>query len=503
MAHTTSPSSAADSSERCQTGISGLDTILGGGLTKHRLYLLEGTPGTGKTTCGLQFLLTGMANGESGLYITLSETASELRAVAASHGWSLEGLTLYELIDEENLNPDFQQTILHPSEIELGETINNVMRLVDELKPSRVIFDSLSEMRLLAQNSLRYRRQILAFKHFFSTRNCTVLLLDDRSTESGDLQLHSIVHGVIRLEQLPQEFGNERRRLHIIKMRGIKFSGGYHDFVLETGGMSLFPRLVASSHPNRFDDTIVSTGLPEFDALLGGGLVRGTNTLLNGPSGVGKTTTAIGCVLSALQRGERAAYYLFDEGKDTLLSRSRSLGMDISPYLEDGSLVLYQINPAALSPGEFTTRIRHAVEVENRKFAVIDSLNAYLQAMPGEKFLLLQMHKILSYLSRQGVTTMLVLGQHGLIGEIRSDVDLSYLSDSVVMFRYFEAHGDIATAISVIKSRTNHHARTIHEFRLQPQNGLQIGPPLKNFEGILSGLPTYRGATPMMNSNAD
>lgn len=502
MAQTPS-ASASGVPERCLTGISGLDTILGGGLTRQRLYLLEGTPGTGKTTCGLQFLLTGMANGESGLYITLSETASELRAVAASHGWSLDGLALYELIDEENLNPDFQQTILHPSEIELGETISNVMRLVEELKPSRVIFDSLSEMRLLAQNSLRYRRQILAFKHFFATRNCTVLLLDDRSTESGDLQLHSIVHGVIRLEQLPQEFGNERRRLHIIKMRGIKFSGGYHDFVLETGGMSLFPRLVASNHPNQFDETIVGTGVPELDTLLGGGLVRGTNTLLNGPSGAGKTTTAICCVLSALKRGERAAYYLFDEGVDTLLSRSRSLGMDITPYLDDGSLVLYQINPAELSPGEFTTRIRHAVETENRKFAVIDSLNAYLQAMPGEKFLLLQMHEILSYLSRQGVTTMLVLGQHGLVGEIRSDVDLSYLSDSVVMFRYFEAHGNIATAVSVVKSRTNHHARTIHEFRLRPQSGLQIGPPLNNFEGILSGLPSYRGTTPMMNNNAD
>lgn len=501
MAHTISPSSSSPA--RCPTGISGLDTILGGGLTEHRLYLLEGTPGTGKTTCGLQFLLTGLAKGESGLYITLSETASELRAVAASHGWSLEGLTLYELVDEENLDPDFRQSILHPSEVELGETINNVMRLVDELKPSRIIFDSLSEMRLLAQNSLRYRRQILAFKHFFSSRNCTVLLLDDRSTEAGDLQLHSIVHGVIRLEQLPQEFGSERRRLHVIKMRGIKFSGGYHDFVLETGGMSLFPRLVASNHPNQFDDTIVSTGVTELDALLGGGLVRGTNTLLNGPSGVGKTTTAIRCVLSALKRGERAAYYLFDEGVDTLLSRSRSLGMDITPYLDDGSLVLYQINPAMLSPGEFTARICHAVEVENRKFTVIDSLNAYLQAMPGEKFLLLQMHEILSYLSRQGVTTMLVLGQHGLVGEVRSDVDLSYLSDSVLMFRYFEVRGDISTAISVIKSRTNHHARTIHEFRLQPQSGLQIGPPLKNFEGILSGLPSYQGATPMMNNNAD
>lgn len=498
------PDRAADPiPTRSATGIAGLDTILGGGITRDRLYLLEGTPGTGKTTFGLQFLLEGLAQGESGLYITLSETATELRAVAASHGWSLEGLSLYELIDEEDLNPDFQQSILHPSEIELGETIKSVIARVDELKPSRVIFDSLSEMRLLAQNPLRYRRQILALKHFFSTRKCTVLMLDDRTAEAGDLQLHSIAHGVISLEQLAQDFGTERRRLRVIKMRGISFTGGYHDFVLKTGGMHVFPRLVAAEHFAEFEDSMTSTGVPDLDTLLGGGLVRGTNTLLSGPSGVGKTTTALRCALAALQRRERAAYYLFDEGQGTLMSRARALGMDVEPYIADGSLKLHSINPAEMSPGEFTSTVRNAVENEDRSFAVIDSLNAYMQSMPGEKFLLLQMHEMLSYLSQQGVTTLLVLGQHGLVGEIRSDIDLSYLSDTILLFRFFEARGDIATAVSVVKSRISNHPRSIHEFRLSPSQGLQIGEALQDFEGIMSGLPTYRGRTPIMATNAD
>ncbi len=489
--------------ERCSTGIAGLDNILGGGITKERLYLVEGTPGTGKTTFGLQFLLQGLAVGESGLYITLSENAQELNAVAASHGWSLDGLCLYELIDEEDLDPNFQQSILHPSEIELDETVKSVIARVNEVQPARVIFDSLSEMRLLAQNPLRYRRQILALKHFFSARKCTVLMLDDRTAESGDQQLHSIAHGVISLEQLVQDFGTERRRLRVIKMRGIRFSGGYHDFVLKTGGMWVFPRLIASEHVSQFDNEIGSTGVPALDKLLGNGLMRGTSTLLSGPSGVGKTTTAIRCVLSALQRGERAAYYLFDEGASTLLIRARALGMDFEQYLRDGSLKLHQINPAEMSPGEFAATIRTAIEEEARTFTVIDSLNAYLQAMPGEQFLLLQMHEILTYLRQQGVTTLLVLGQHGLIGEVRSDLDLSYLSDTILMFRFFEVRGDISTAVSVIKSRTAHHARTIHQFRISPQLSLQVGEPLQDFEGVLSGLPTYRGNTPMLKKMSD
>lgn len=487
---------------RSPIGIDGLDIILRGGLTRNRVYLIEGTPGTGKTTVGLQFLLDGLQRGESGLYITLSETASELSAVAASHGWSLEGLWLHELIEEDTLNPDFEQSVLHPSEIELGETIRSVMNRVDALKPQRVVFDSLSEMRLLAQNPLRYRRQILALKHFFSARACTVLMLDDRAAEVGDQQLHSIAHGVIRLEQLPQEFGAERRRLRVIKMRGIRFSGGFHDFVLTTGGVRVFPRLIAADHPAEFEGSVGATGVPALDTLLGGGLMRGTNTLLSGPSGVGKTTTAVRCTLTALQRGERAAYYLFDEGLHTLLIRARALGMAIDAYIADGSLKLMQVNPATMSPGEFATMIRADVEAEGRSFCVIDSLNAYLQAMPGEKYLLLQMHEMLSYLSLQGVTTLMVLGQHGLIGEVRSDLDLSYLSDTILTYRFFEAHGEISTAISAVKNRTSHHARSIHEFRISPAAGLEVGEPLQDFEGIMSGVPTYRGKTPMLKRNA-
>jgi circadian clock protein KaiC len=372
-------------SEYASLGVSGLDDILGGGVTRDRVYLIEGTPGTGKTTLSLQFLLEGVSRGETGLYITLSETKVELNAVAATHGWSLEKISLFELVNETGLDPDSEQTILHPSEIELGETTREVMKQVDELRPSRVVFDSLSEMRLLAQSPLRYRRQILALKQFFSSRQCTVLMLDDRTSDPNDLQLHSIAHGVISLEQSPRDFGAERRRVRIVKMRGMKFRGGYHDFILDKGGLTVFPRLVASEHHAEYSEAFNSTGSKELDNLLGGGLTPGTNTLLMGPSGVGKTTTAIRCMLAALERGAKATYYLFDEGLTTLLARSVALGMDLRPYIENGALNIQQIDPAELSPGEFSSRARVAVEQNSSTFLCIDSLNAYLQSMPGEQ----------------------------------------------------------------------------------------------------------------------
>jgi circadian clock protein KaiC len=485
-------------SHRSSTGVPGLDHILGGGLTTNRVYLVEGTPGTGKTTLALQFLMEGARRGEKGLYITLSETSDELHAIADSHGWKIDVLTVFELVNDLGLDPDSDQSILHPSEMELGETTRSVIQTVDEQAPARIVFDSLSEMRLLAQNPLRYRRQILALKHYFASRRCTVLMLDDKTSEPGDQQLHSIAHGVISLEQLAQEFGPERRRLRVIKMRGLKFRGGYHDFVLDTGGIQVFPRLVAAEHHRDFTPVIRATGAPGLDDLLGGGLVPGTSTLVSGPSGIGKTTTSIRCALAALQRGERAAYFLFDEGLGTLLARSAALGMDIRPYIENGMLSVHHIDPAELAPGEFTHMLRRAIEERGASFVVIDSLNAYLQAMPGEKFLLLQMHEMLTYLSQQGITTLLVLGQHGVIGDMHSDVDLSYLSDATLSFRFFEAQGQIRTAVFVIKSRTNDHARTIHEFRLSSSHGIEVGAPLESFEGILTGLPTYRGATPML-----
>jgi len=481
------------------TGIAELDNVLGGGLTPARSYLLEGTPGSGKTTIALQFLLEGARAGERGLYITLSETAAELREVAQSHNWSLDRIELFELVNEEGLDPDSEQSILEPSEVELGETLRGVRECVDRLKPIRVVFDSLSEMRLLAQNSLRYRRQILALKQYFSTRNCTVLMLDDRSSDPDDLQLHSIAHGVITLEQTIQDYGSERRRLRVVKMRGVKYRGGYHDFTIETGGVAVFPRLIAAEHHRQFNNTQLSTGIAAFDEMLGGGISPGTNTLLNGPSGVGKTTTAVRAGLTAIERGEKAAYYLFDEGLGTLLARSRAMGMDLEPHLESGALQIFQIDPAEVSPGEFANWIRRAVEGEGVRFIAIDSLNAFLQAMPGEKFLLLQMHELLSYLNQQGVATMLVLGQHGIVGEVRSEIDLSYLSDTIVLFRYFEARGNVLKAISVAKSRTAAHQSSIRQFRLT-SGGVEIGPPLEDFEGVLTGLPSYHGVTPLLSA---
>ena len=483
---------------RVSTGISELDNVLDGGLTKHRTYLLEGAPGSGKTTIALQFLLQGAALGERGLYITLSETATELREVAKSHGWQLSDIELFELVSGEGLDPDSEQSILEPSEVELGETIQGVIECIDRVRPARVVFDSLSEMRLLAQNSLRYRRQILALKQYFSTRECTVLMLDDRTGDSADVQLHSVVHGVITLEQAAEDYGSERRRLRVVKMRGVKYRGGFHDFVIDTGGVAVFPRLIAAEHHSTFTGNMVSTGVAGLDRMLGGGLTPGTNTLLNGPSGVGKTSTAIRCGLTALERGEKAAYYLFDEGLATMLARSSAMGMDLQPHIDSGHLQVFQIDPAELSPGEFASWVRTAVEKDKVRFLVIDSLNAFLQAMPGEKYLLLQMHELLSYLNQQGVITMLVLGQHGIIGDIRSDVDLSYLSDVILLFRYFEAKGNIFKALSVAKSRTSPHEGSIREFRLGP-GGMTVGEPLVDFEGVLTGLPTYKGSTPLLS----
>ncbi|TXN03258.1 AAA family ATPase [Methylobacterium sp. WL64] len=476
------------------TGIPGLDDILAGGLTPQRLYLVEGTPGTGKTTLSLQFLLEGVERGEKGLYVTLSESADELRAGAASHGWSLDGIEVYELVNELGLDPDSEQSILHPSDVELGETVREVMERVDALEPSRVVFDSLSELRLLAQNPLRYRRQILALKQYFASRRCTVLMLDDNT---ADVQLHSIAHGVIVLEQMERQFGAERRRVRVLKMRGVKARGGFHDFILDTGGLTVFPRLVAAEHGADFNPVTNTTGLAELDLLLGGGLVKGTSTLLMGPSGSGKTTTAVRCLLAALERGSRASYFLFDEGKATLLARSALLGMDLRPYVANGSLDLMQIDPAEISPGELSSRVREAVEQNGSTFVVIDSLNAYVHAMPDEQYLILQMHELLSYLDQKGVTTVIVLGQHGVIGEVRSDVDLSYLSDGILLFRYFEAQGSVRTALSVVKSRVNAHERTIRELRISA-TGLQVGEVLTDFQGVLTGLPAYGGKVAML-----
>ena len=487
--------------DRISTGVEGLDAILRGGLTSSRMYLLEGAPGTGKTTFGLRFLMAGVAAGETGLYITLSETTAELAAVVESHGWTLEGIQVHELGHDVGLMAEAQQTVLQPSEIELGETIRSMTEVIERLDPRRVVFDSLSEMRLLAQDPLRYRRQILALKQFFSGRPCTVLLLDDKTSEPTDLQLHSIAHGVISLEQDAGKFGAERRALRVVKMRGLKFEGGWHDFMVDTGVLEVFPRLISARHRKAFDIPLASTGLDSLDAMLGGGLTAGTSMLLLGPSGAGKTTTAVKCMLSALQRGETADYYLFDEGKATLLARSRSLGMALEDYIESGRLIVHQVDPASLSPGEFASRVVNGVKTRKVSFVGIDSLNAYVHAMPGQSFLTLHMHELLTFLNQQGVLTMLIVGQHGLVGDVRSDIDLSYLSDSILLYRFFEADSQVRTAISVLKSRTGQNQRSIRELRLGKPAGIQVGDELRGFNGVLAGAVAYTGSTPMLSDS--
>jgi circadian clock protein KaiC len=483
--------------DRASTGIAGLDDVLGGGLPTGHVYLVEGDPGSGKTTLGLHFLLEGVRLGEKGLYVTLSETEQELRTVAASHGWSLDGIELFELVSSEGLSPDLEQSILHPSQIELGETVRGVIAAVERLQPKRVIFDSLSEMRLLAQDPLRYRRQVLALKKFFSDQGCTVIMLDDRSSRDTDQQLHSIAHGVINVEQAVDQYGPERRRLRVLKMRGIKFRGGEHDVVLDTGGLSVFPRLVAAEHRLQSEFRVISTGVPKLDELMGGGLPCGNNSLFMGPSGVGKTTTAVAAVLNVLRGGDRAVYYLFDEALSTLVVRAKALGMDIEPYLKSGQLKVVALDPAEVSPGEFAHMVQYAVEEDGALVVVIDSLNAYLQAMPGSKYLMLQMHELLTYLNHRNVVTILILGQHGVLGELHSDVDMSYLADGVLLFRFFEARGRLLKAVSMVKSRTTRHEQTIREFRMGPR-GLELGPELTDFEGVLAGVTAYRGELPLL-----
>jgi circadian clock protein KaiC len=495
------PARSSPPPHRLSTGVEGLDAVLEGGLTRDRVYLLEGSPGAGKTTFALRLLLAGAERGEKGLYITLSESAKELSDVVSSHGWSLDGIQVFELLDEAGRDPDAEQSILYPSEIELGETVKKITDEISRHEPTLVVFDSLSEMRLLAQDPLRYRRQVLSLKQFLSARACTVLLLDDKTSTMADLQLHSICHGVITLQQMTREYGAENRQLRVVKMRGQKFQGGMHDFTIETGRIAVFPRLVASAHRTTVAHEMVGSGVPRLDALLGGGLTRGTSVLLLGPSGIGKTTTAVQCMYTALTRGERATYYLFDEGRSTLLLRSRALGMDLTPFVDSGQCKVHQIDPADLSTGEFASLVVDAVRRDGASFVALDSLNAYLQAMPGQSFLLLHMHELLTFLGHRGVITMIVVGQHGAVGNVRADIDLSYLSDTTLLYGYFEAQGAVKSSITALKSRVAEIERTICEFHLSSAAGLQIGEPLSMLEGVLSGLPVYSGSTRMLGAD--
>ena len=477
---------------RAATGVTGLNDILRGGFTRNRLYLLEGVPGSGKTTLALQFLMEGVQQGESVLYVTLSETKDELSEVAASHGWALEGITIRELVpSEESLLPDEQYTMFHPSEVELSETTKTILADVERIKPKRIVFDSLSELRLLAGNPLRYRRQILALKQFFAGRNCTVLLLDDLTSTDRDLQVQSIAHGVLRLEQVYPEYGAERRRLIVIKYRGVRFRGGYHDYVIQRGGLEVFPRLVAQESRGLRRMEQLSSGVPAFDALLGGGIERGTSTLIVGAPGTGKSTLAAQFAVAGAARYQRAAMFLFDESSNTLLKRATGLGIDLVSQVEAGRVSIQSVDPAELSPGEFAHAIRHAVEKDGASIVVIDSLNGYLNAMPEERFLTVQLHELLSYLGQAGVATILIGAHQGVIGSAMvAPVDTSYLADSVILMRYFELQGEVRQAISVIKKRGGFHERTIREFSLSA-NGIKLGEPLRSFRGVLTGVPIY------------
>lgn len=481
----------------CKTGVAGLDEVLCGGLPACRTYLIEGYPGSGKTTLAMQFLLEGVKQGESCLYVTLSESKEELDTAAHNHGWNLDKIRIVELVESEDaLQTDNQLSMFQPSELELGATMNSILQAIEEAKPTRVVIDSLSDFRLLAQSSLHYRRQILALKQFFSGRNCTVLFLDDRTGDRSDLQLHSIVHGVLTLEQMAPEFGGDRRRLRIVKLRGRAYRGGYHDYIIEYGGLHVFPALVAGARQDGTSQGQLESGIPELDALVGGGFEYGASVLVAGPAGSGKSTLALQYAFTAAKRGERTMMIMFDERLETLVTRALSIGMDIRPMIDKGLLTFKQVDPAELSPGQLAQIICAAANGSDGgppvRMLVIDSLNGYLNAMPEERFLIIQLHDLLTYLGHRGIVTFLIIAQHGLIGQMQSPVDTTYLADAVLLMRYFEAFGTVRQAISVIKKRGGRHERSIREFRIDSR-GLQIGTPLEKFRGVLQGTPEYLG----------
>jgi circadian clock protein KaiC len=474
------------------TGIPGLDNVLGGGLTRDRLYLVEGDPGSGKTTLALQFLAEGAARGETVLYITLAETEVELRAVAEAHGMSLQGINVHEVIpDESALDPDEQYTVLHPSEVELGATNSTIIRLVEQLNPARVVLDSLSELQLLSGTPLRYRRHVLALKQYFSKRACTALLLDDKTSVQGDQQVRSVAHCVISLQHIDSQYGAERRLVRILKYRGVAFRRGPHDYSIVTGGIVVYPRIVAAESRELKRRAQVGSGLAELDLLLGGGIEEGSSTLISGPPGTGKSSVAVQFVKAMTDRGERAAMFLFEESFNTLLNRSEGIGLDLRTPYEKGLLTIHQIDPAEMSPGEFTHAVCGAAD-RGAKVIVIDSLNGYLNAMPEASFLNTHLHEVLTYLGQRGVVTFLVGVQNGIVGSMSTGIDVSYMADNVLILRYFEAQGAVQKAVSVFKKRGSAHENTLRRFDITAR-GISVGPVLSNFQGILTGVPTILG----------
>ncbi len=476
---------------RLNTGVDGLDNILSGGLPSGQMYLLEGDPGTGKTTLAMQFIKAGIARGERALYVTLSEPASELQGSALSHGWDVESIPISEFVPEEaSFNADQQYTVFHPSEVELASTIQRLTTEIERLNPDRLVIDSLSELRLLASDAMRYRRQLLALKQFFSGRQTTVLMLDDLTGETRDLQLQSIAHGVIRLEKLPRSYGTTRRRVEILKLRGSTFREGFHDYTIQHGGLVVYPRLVAAEHGQNFAEERIASGNEGLDAMFGGGIARGSSTLMIGPAGCGKSTVAMQYAYAAALRNDRAIVYAFDEVLRTAKSRVKALGMDVDRVIEEGSLAMSQVDPAELSPGEFIHQICSDVKDRNTRVVVIDSLNGLLNSMPGERDVILQLHELLAYLNQSGVVTILILAQQGLIGTMQAQLDVSYLADTVVLLRYFEVRGAIRQVISVLKQRVGRHERSLRELHFGPR-GIQVGDPLHSLQGVLTGVPRF------------
>lgn len=489
-----------NSNEVYTSGIKGLDRILKGGFPSHSLYSIQGEPGTGKTTLALQFLLEGQRLNQKTLYITFSETEQELRRVAASHHWNIAGISVMDLsVLEDQIKPEAQSTFFHPSEIELNQVFTMVLKRIDEVKPSRIVFDSVSEMRLLAETPLRYRKQILALKQALAARDTTVLFLDDLTVAAKDLQIHSIAHGVINLSKLDHQFGGERRRLKVVKLRGTNFLGGYHDFEIKTGGIDVYPRMTSAHHEKNISEGALKTGSEALNSLLGGGLDRGTSTLLIGAAGTGKSSLAMKFALSATKNKEKAAYFTFDETLTNVFRRSEELGFSLKDAQSKGLIEIQKVDPAELSPGAFAAKVQEYVN-SGFKIIVIDSLNGYIQAMPEEQFLILQLHELLAYLNNSGVVTIMTMAQQGLVGSMVSPVDLTYLADTVILTRFFEANGEIKKALSVIKKRTGKHETTIREFSLT-KDGVQIGDILHGFEGVLTGVPRYNGDMAKISRN--